>query len=401
MIYRLLRRRHFWRYATFDEVAELYASRTMRMVAQNMISLFVAVYLYREGFTLLFIALYFAAYFLLRTVVSYPAARYAAYFGPKHGILIANLLYIPALVCFAFVPEYGIWAVLAFGFFQAWSMTTYDLSYLVQFSKVKHDKHAGKEIGFMQILDRGAVSLSPLLGGALASFISPEAVMLVSAAFFAIASWPLFQSAEQTATRQKLRFDGFPWRTTYRSMIAETAIGVDGFASNAVWVLFLSAVVFAGSANDVYVKIGGLLSISVITSFLAAYAFGRLIDRRRGRDLLRISTLANALTHVFRIFVVSPAGVAAANALNEAATTGYSMAFSRGLFDTADRSGHRVAYLFLIEIALNIGSMIAALMMAVLFLVVPGGGLAMQIFFGGTALYILLIMSARFQIYHK
>ena len=402
MIHRFLRRRHFWRYATFDEVAELYASRTMRMVAQNMISLFVAVYLYQNGFSLLFIALYFAGYFLLRAAVSYPAARYAAYFGPKHGILVANLLYIPALVCFAFVPEYGIWAVLAFGFFQAWSMTMYDLSYLIDFSKVKHTEHAGKEIGFMQIFDRGAASLSPLVGGAVASFISPEATMLVSAAIFALASWPLFRTAEQTATRQPLRISGFPWKTTYRSIIAETAVGVDVFASNAIWVLFLSVVVFAGSSNDLYIKIGSLVSITIVTSFLAAYTFGRLIDRRRGGDLLRISTIADSLTHVFRIFVTGPVGVVAANVTNEVATTGYSMAFNRGLFDTADRSGHRVVYLLFIEVALNIGSMGAALVMALLFVIMPaGGGAAMQVFFALVALYVLLLMSARFPLYRK
>jgi MFS family permease len=400
-LHRLLLRRHFWRYATFDEVAELYASRTMRLIAQYMIALFVALYLYEHGFSVLFIACYFVAVFALRMPMAVVAAYYVARFGPKHGILLGNLLYIPALVFFALVPEYGIYAVVGFGFFQALSMVTYDLSYLVDFSKVKHVEHAGKEIGFMQIFERIAASLSPLIGGVVAFCFGAEATMWLAAALFAAASWPLLRTAEQTQTRQKLEFQGFPWRSTWRSMRAETAVGFDTVASNAVWVLFLAVAVFAGSSNDIYLKVGAFASITVVTSFVTAYVYGRLIDRRRGGDLLRIATVANALTHLFRPFVATPASVAVANITNEMATTGYSMAFTRGLFDTADNSGRRIVYLLFIEIALNLGATLACVVFAVLVLLLPTPTLAMQVFFVITAFYVLLLASGRFALYRS
>lgn len=401
LIQRLLKRRHFWRYATFDEVAELYASRTMRLIAQYMVSLFIALYLYQQHFSMVFIACYFLIAFLFRAVVSFPAAWYAARFGPKHGILIGNLLYIPALICFTFVPQYGVYAVIGFGFFQALSMTVYDLSYQIDFSKVKHVEHAGKEIGFMQIFERIAASLSPLIGGIIAFLFGPEATLWLSAALFGIASWPLLRTAEQTKTGQRLQFAGFPWRSAWRSLRAETAVGFDIVASNAVWVLFLAVVVFAGSSNDIYLKIGAFASITVITSFVAAYAFGRLIDRRRGGDLLRIATVANSLTHLFRPFVMSPASVVVANVTNEIATAGYSMAFTRGMFDTADRSGHRFVYMLFIEVALNVGAAFGCLVFLLLLLILPTSTLAMQVFFVVTAAYVLLLMSGRFALYRK
>lgn len=399
LIHRLLQRRHFWRYATFDEVAELYASRTMRLIAQYMIALFVALYLYEHGFSVLFIALYFVVVFAIRIPMAVGAAYFVARFGPKHGILLGNLLYIPALVFFAFVPQYGIYAVAGFGFFQALSMTIYDLSYLVDFSKVKHVNHAGKEIGFMQIFERFAASISPLVGGLVAYLFGAEATMCLAAALFAAASWPLLRTAEQTKTRQKLEFKGFPWRTTWRSMRAETAVGFDIVASNAVWVLFLTVSVFAASSNDIYLKVGAFASVTVVTSFITAYVYGRLIDRRRGGDLLKIATVANALTHLFRPFVVTPASVVVANITNEIATTGYSMAFTRGLFDTADNSGRRIVYLLFIEIAMNAGSVIACLVFAGLVFWLPSPVLAMQVFFVVTALYVLLLASGRFNLY--
>lgn len=399
LIHRLLRRRHFWRYATFDEVAELYASRVMRILAQQMIGLFVALYLYQQHYSLQFIALYFAAGFLFRALIAYPAGRFVAYFGPKHGILVGNLLYIPALVCFAFVSHFGIYALVLFGFFQGLSMVTYNLAYMVDFSKVKHVDHAGKEIGFMQIFERLAASLSPLIGGLVAFLVAPEATMWLSAVLFAVASVPLFRTREQVPLRQKLSLRGFPWRETRRTIYADTAVGFDSFSSLGVWVLFVSIAVFAGSGSDIYFKIGALTSITVLTSFVSAYAFGRIIDWRHGGDLLKVATLANALTHLFRPFVSTPAGVAAANIANETSTTGYYMPFMRGIFDTADYSRHRITYLFLIEVALNVGAVLACLSLFGLSLLFGDDLLALRLYFVVAAAYVLLALCARFRLY--
>lgn len=400
VIHLLLKRRHFWRYASFDEVAELYASRIMRILAQQMIGLFIMLYLYQQGYSLVFIAAFIAINFTYRAIMAYPSARFIAKFGPKHGMLVANLLYIPALVAFTFVPHYGVFAIIAFGAFQSLSMVMYDVAYLVDFSKVKHADHAGKEIGFMQILERLAASLAPFVGGFVAYLITPEATMWLSAIFFAVAAVPLFRTREPVRQNQNLTYKKFPWRQTWRTIVAETAVGFDNAASLGVWILFVAIVVFAGSANDIYLKIGILTSITVATSFVAAYWCGRIIDWRHGGDLLKVATLANAMTHLFRIFVTTPVGIVAANISNEIATTGYSMAFIRGLFDTADDAkGYRIAYLTLVSAATNIGNVIASLILLGLLLIMQGQVVAMQLFYVVTAAYMLVIFVARFSLY--
>jgi MFS family permease len=399
-IHLLLKRRHFWRYSSFDEVAELYASRIMRMMAQYMINMFVAVYLYQEGYGLLFICGYFVVSFAFRVMIAYPAARFVAKYGPKHAILLGNILYIPALLIFPLEPLYGLAAIITFGVFQALSMVIFDLGYMVDFSKVKHVDHAGKEIGYMQIIERLTASLSPLIGGAVAFLIAPQATMILSAVLFAVASIPLFRTKEQVKLNQKLEFKRFPWRSTWRTIRAETAIGTDIVTSNFVWVLFLTVTVFATSGNDIYLTLGAFASVSVLTSFFSASAFGRIIDWRHGGDLLRVATIANSLTHVFRAFIVAPHGVAAVNIANEVTTTGYSMAYLRGIFDTADRAhGHRIVYLMFVSMAMNFGAMLGALVLLVLLLVLPTATLAFQLFFVFAAVYVLLLMTARFKLY--
>lgn len=400
LIHRFMLRRHFWRYATFSEVGELYASRMLRMLAINIAAAFVSVFLYQNGYSITFIAGFWTLFYGFKVLISLPAAKYAARFGPKHGILLSNLLYIPSMVIYAFIPEWGIPALLVAGVMQGTSSALYDLCYLIDFSKVKSIEHAGKEIAYMNIVEKTAKGLSPLLGGLMAFVAGPQATMWAAALLFALASVPLFKTGEPLKTGQKLVFRGFPWRLTWRSFIAETAVGFDAIASGVVWSLLVAVGILGATGNRVYAELGALLSVVLIASLAASYTYGKLIDRRRGGDLLRVTVVANSFVHAMRPFVTSPAVVAGTNAVNEVATTGYAMAFMRGMFDTADLSGHRITYLGIIEAVVNFGAMLAGL--ACLLCVMAIGDIGgMRVFFFVAAVFSLLIMTPKFHLYRR
>ena len=103
----LLSRRHFWRYATFSEVAELYVSRMLRMAALYIAGSFMSIYLYQLGYSVMSIGFLWAAFYFFKSLAALPIARLIAWTGPKHAILISNLLYIPAMIAFALLPTYG------------------------------------------------------------------------------------------------------------------------------------------------------------------------------------------------------------------------------------------------------------------------------------------------------
>jgi MFS family permease len=158
--------------------------------------------------------------------------------------------------------------------------------------------------------------------------------------------------------------------------------------------------VFAGDGQSLYAKIGLLASLTVGVSVVMSYIYGKVIDRRAGGTLLVASTIANALTHLVRPIVQNWGGVLANNVANEVATTGYSMAFTRGLFETADQSGYRIAYLFLIEIAVNIGGMLSTLLLGLCILIASGPN-GFNAFFPIVAIFTLLIGFPRFMLYKK
>lgn len=367
LIHRLFAGRHYWRVISFDEIAELYASRLITVFAINIVSLFTAVYLYKLGYSVVFIAGFYACIYFMKVLISPVAAKVAAYYGPKHGILFANIIRIPSLVALALLPvagSYQLLAIIVFGVLQQIASAIYDLCYMIDFSKVKHTEHAGKEIGTMQVIERSAKIASPLVGGILASMFSPEVTVIVAGILFIVAAIPLFRTVEPTKTRSQLHLSGFPWRLAMRSIISQSVTGFDFVASGLMWTLFVTIFVFAALGDSVYAALGGLASLGVLVSLLAAWVFGQIVDRHKGGILLVAGTLANTVIHIFRPFVTSGAGVMGINIANETATSAYALPFTRVLFDVADSSGFRITYLMFIEASVNMGAGLACAFLA-------------------------------------
>lgn len=402
IIHRILQRRHFWRHATFGEVAELYASRMMRIFALRLVTVFTSVYLLQLGFSLFFIMLFWAGFYFMKIIFSSPSALMVARLGPKHATFISNIVsaLAMALLPLSVHPRYGLLALIAWCTLHAYSGAMNDIAYLVDFSKVKNPLHAGKELGFMNIVEKVATGISPFLGGAIAYLLGPQSIMVLSAVFFLLSALPLFATAEPTETHIKLRFRGFPWRTTWRSMVAQGAVGVDVFTTMTVWSVFLALTVFGIESNRVYAEIGFITSITLIVTIIISQTFGKVIDHRHGGRLLKIGTIANSIVHVIRIFVRTPFEAVATNVANEFSTAGYNMPFMRGMFDTADFSGRRIEYMYFMEVAMNFGGLIATLLLAGM-LTIFSPTESLHYFFGLAAIMTLLIATPKFALYKK
>ena len=361
LFHRFLRRTHFWRSIGFVELSELYAARVLRTLAMGMIGGFVAIFLYQEGYSLLFIGVYFILYFLVRALASIPSAFFVARFGPKHGTMVSNILFIPSMISLTTTPIFGLWSLGIFLVLNSFSRTLYEICHLVNFSKVKHIEHAGKEIGIMQIVDRMTTALSPLLGGLIAFAFGPQVMIIIAAVILSLAAGPLFYTSEPVKTHQKIFLRGLSIKKIWRNIIASIAVGVDSNISGFQWYLFIFVVIIGASGgNEAYAQIGALGSVALLSGLATAHIFGRVIDKRRGGDLLRYSVIGTAILHFIRPFIQSPAGVAVMNITNEVSTTGYTMPYLKGLFAAADDlPGYRIVYVSIIAAAVCIGDTIA------------------------------------------
>lgn len=398
---KILQRRHFWRYASFSEVAEIYASRMLRVMAASLAGGFSSVYLYQQGYSLQAIALFWAAFYGFKVLLSQPLARVVARFGPKKSTLIANLSSIPSMIAIALVPAYGPVFIIIWAVFNALSLSLSNISHLVSFSKVKSSLNAGKEISFMNMFEKMMAGIGPLIGGGIALVAGPEATMVTSAVLYTVAAVPLFMSEDAVRSGQKISFRGFPWRATWRVFRAELGVGFEIFTLSAVWPLFITVVIIGAATNSTYVVLGGLTSLTVLSAIISARIFGKVVDNKRGGDLLKYSVIGKMVIHFLRPTATTVAGVGVINVLGEVFTTGQQISYMRGVFDVADNSGKRIAFISIIDAAANIGALLAALTFAAVIAFVPYEEFLFHVHFFISALALSVVAFARFGLYRK
>lgn len=343
---KLLERRYFWRNVGFDELSELYISNMLRTFAVSLLLVFVPFYLYQHHYTISRICLVFGAFFLTRIFVDFAAAHSVARFGPKHSMIVSCMLQIISASLFLTVPNHA-WPVWLLGSVYGASASFFFIPFHTEFSKIKHTDHSGKELGYMQILDKTGAVLGPLVGGLAAHLFGPQAIFLLAVGFLFGSLWPLFRSAEPVRVHQHLDFRSLSVSTIKHDLIAYVGSGVENTLCINAWPFYVSLFALTGA---VYEQLGILTAFGILVSMWSTQLIGRLIDARNPRPILRAAVVINSLLYVFRPFVHSLAPAYAVNLTNELATTGYKMPMLKGVYAAADDlPGFRIVYITSLE----------------------------------------------------
>lgn len=382
-------------------MGQLHVARLVRTIAINLGAGLIAVYMYKIGYSLVFISLFWVAYFMLKVVIMLPLAQLIASIGPRKSIIISNFLYVPSMIAFMFVEQYAMPMLVITVIFQTSSAALYDMGYLVGLSRLSRDSSkGGRAVAMMKIAETVAKGLSPLIGGILAMMFDPRASLVVSLLFFVLASMPLIKMVDSMKTGFRLAPRGFNWKQATQSLLVQIPIGFDYYASTTAWSLFLVVLIFASGGNEVYAKLGALTSLILVVSLVSAYAYGKLIDKKAGGQLLVWTAIGSVVSNLFRVFVRTPIAAIGTNAAHEMMATGYSMAYTRGMMDTANQTGYRVFYVAMTQLTVNLGAGLAALVLAVI-IALLGDSIGFSVFYAITSVVVIGIAFVRFSIYKK
>ncbi len=399
-LYRIIEKRHFWRQASLGEIADLYAAQTLRMAAISLVSGFSSVYLYRQGYSLVFIMSFWAVYFCLKSLISPLMGMVISKTGTAVSTIISNIVYIPAIVALSLVHQIKLPGLIIYGLCLTVSATLHELCYYIDFSRVKSIAHAGKEIGYMNILTKIVITISPVLGGIIALRFNVQITMWLAGFILSLAGIPLFKLKKQVEKKHRYLWRGFPWRLALSSILAGVPMGFDVVASSMAWGLFIAVVLLPSTGNDIYAALGFLSSAAVVVAMITSSIFGKLIDSDKGGLLMRVGVGINVIVHMSRVLVSSVAGAIGVNVTNEVASTALGMSFMRGMFDIADTSGYRVLYIVVLDMVKNIGSVLACIAMVICINLV-GDHSGFQMFYAITALICSTVFLCRFKIYNR
>jgi len=361
LVYKALRHRHFWREIQFDELSELYANMLLRSLANNVLFVFVPFFLYQQGYSIQQLFLMYACFFGARVIGDVAGGYLVARIGPKHAQISSVFLQIVSAAQFLTVPDYK-WSIVQLGAVWGFAASLYFIAHHVQFSKIKHTVHAGKELGYMNIMTQIGAFIGPLVGGLVGNYLNSKYIFLIAAGILIASLWPLFQSAEPVRINQQLHFRALPLRKIKRDLMSYGFLGVENTLCINLWPLYISIFVFT---SGVYVKLGILTSLSVAFAIFFSYFIGRTIDIRNARLILRTAAVLNACVYGVRPFVQSVTGVFAVNLANEGLTSSYRMPYTKGMYAAADDlPGLRIVYIVVMEVFCSVMKGLFWLLMA-------------------------------------
>jgi MFS family permease len=348
IVHKIARKHHFWRDISFSELAEIYASMSLRSFGFGIIGIFVPVFLYKNGVDLRGIFLFYSLFFLMRIPIASVAGFIVARIGPKHSIAVSTILLVAFLSSLLTFTTFR-WPLGAIAFLYAISNGLFFVAYHTDFSKIKSSKHGGKELGWLYIFERAGSALGPLIGGLLASFVSVVFTIGFAVLVLIVSLVPLFMSREPVKTHQKITFKGFQWKKHIPDYLSLGAFNIENIATVLLWPLYLAVAIFA---EDSYAKIGAIVATATVISMLSARFFGRVVDNDKSFYLLRYGVSLNALTHFVRSMVTASGGAVAVSLLNEPTTLSYRLPLTQGFYDAADNEeGYRIVYIISTETA--------------------------------------------------
>jgi MFS family permease len=346
IINRFARPRHYWRDLGFDELSELYTSMMFRSLAMSLVGIFIPFYLYQLDYEIWQIFSFYAITFSAWAISAYPVGHLVAKVGPKHTILASYAIQVMWLLMLVTLENQH-WPLLAIATLYGLSNCLFFIAFHVDFSKIKHTEHGGKEVGWMYSMERAGAVLGPLIGGLVAYFIGGEYIFMVAVSLLFVGLVPLFITREPTTTNQILKFDSLQVSQVKRDLISYGFLSLEHTTSVIMWPMFISIYVFTDNA---YLQLGSIISFSVFISFFVARAIGKIIDRKKGRSLLRSGAILNAALHLWRPFVGTFPAALTTTLANEVVTPFYRMPYTKGMYDAADDlPGRRIVYITAME----------------------------------------------------
>lgn len=376
----------------------LYVAKLLRFLAMNLAGGFVFMYIYRLGYGWTGVILSIILVWFVRIFAIFFGGIYVAKHGPKHGILLSNLLSIPLLISVGMAKDFGAPALILAMILRGVSVGIYNLSYYVDFSKVKKGANASRQAGVMLAIEKSTAILAPIVGAWLSATFGAHSAMFVASAIFALSAIPLLATREVTKNNIQLDFKTFPYRNHWRNFFSHFWTGTLMIYVS-IWGIFVPLYIF--SKENAYGVIGVLASASSVFSMIFSIFIGKFVTSEKGARVLRASILGRSLAMVLAgLAVFSRPAVLLLNVLEEISGVGYKVANQRGAFSDADKSGRSVEYFVLFELAYILGALVFAILAGIFFLV-AGAEFGFRAFFVFSGLSILVALGFRYPAFSK
>lgn len=347
------------------QLREMYVFLLLFSFAASLITVFEPIFFYTQGIPLWRIALYYALHYMLYAVLMPLGGMFAARFGYERSLTLSTplfVLYFLTLVGLAQYPELFWVALVVLTVFKV----LYWPAYHANFASYTDSKNRGTEQSWVRFVEYGASVAGPILGGVVAKMYGFPVLFLMAGMTVALAGIVLLRTRERP---QGLSFAyTSAWQIIFSRQHRQMVVGMLGWGEDlvylAIWPIWL--MIMVGSVA----RVGAIASISAVVATIACFIVGEMTDRISPRRMIRFSVPYMIVAYMVRMLVMTPWLVGIGDILARTAAVGVSIPIVARLYKQAKRVGP-LEYAVAFETVLAIGKAFTALVLVVVFIILP------------------------------
>ncbi|MEK7537864.1 MAG: hypothetical protein AAB619_02745 [Patescibacteria group bacterium] len=276
----------------------LYIAVTVLDFALAMVVLFEPVYLYRLGYTIQHILLYYVVVYGLYYFLVPLGGQVVARVGPARSMAASSIMLIGYYLSLLLVARAGAFFWIAPIFFSL-QKTLYWPAYHTDFILNSDPDERGKEFSGLWSLSTMVYIIGPALGGLIIQQSGFNVLFILVMALIVLSNLPLFIAPTTyhgtLMSYGRMLIQPFT-RFHLRSTLAYLSLGEE-LIMLVVWPVFI-ALTFT-----TYERMGGALAVAAFLTALVTLYIGRLIDRNQPVRTLRWGALVTVAVWLIRPFL--------------------------------------------------------------------------------------------------
>jgi MFS family permease len=293
-----------------QQMREFYVSSAIFDFGAAMAAIFEPVYLWKIGWSLQSIILFFLAAYAFYFLVAPLGASFARSRGYEHSIALSTPFLVLYFLALYSIPRHLIFAVLAamsFGLFRMfyWPGAR---SIVARYSA---DGESGRTLSALNAVSVATMVLGPVIGGIFVQQYGFAVLFLIVSAIILLSNVPMLITPEKFEPHALAYVDAYkrmlrrPFRKT---VIAHFGYGEE-FISDILWPIFIILLIPS------YIGLGAVATAGGAIAIVAIIVIGRMTDEHHRHPIMHAGVLMTSLSWLMRIVIISPLGIVLAQSL--------------------------------------------------------------------------------------
>jgi MFS family permease len=348
------------------QIKELYLFLLISSFSWSLITIFEPVFLYKQGLTISFIALYYAIHYTTYVIMLPFGGKFAARFGFERSLAVSTPILIGYFLVLAAVPYFPtlIWIAPLI-------LTLHKIFYWpalhATFAEYGFKKNQGTELSWQKIISYSMGIAGPLIGGLIVVYMGFSALFIFTALTLVAAGIPLLWTQEHC---QKAVFPyKSPWKLIRQPGRRRFVISIAGWVENLVYLTIWPILLFV-VLRDV-ILLGLVASASVAIMTIGSLYIGKLTDRHGAKRVLQWTSIFTAASYMLRVFAWVPLVAVVSDVWARMANTSIEIPYLAELYTSAKKEAQPLTYVLSFEMTLAAYKAVGAFLLVDIFLLFP------------------------------